>query len=403
MSFGHDVNKHLEYIKQALSQSKRPLSFFIGAGCPLSVRVNLRDNDGKQISDPLLPDVAGLTFLIDEQMKKSQPTSWTNILNVLKEDSIDTGNIENILTRIRALLNVAGHGTVRGFVADDLNKLDLEICKIIANEVNKELPVTTSPYHNLAIWARSYERNMPIHIFTTNYDLLIEQAFEESSAPYFDGFIGSRKAFFDLGAVEREEILPARWSRLWKIHGSLNWHMDENPNKSKIVYRSDQVSEASRHLIYPSHLKYDESRKMPYLAMLDRLKYFLMKPSSLMFINGYSFSDDHINDIITSGLDSNSSATVFAFLYGSLNDSKYSKAISIAENTHNLSIMAFDEAIIGRNRQKYQYSERPTLINYDKFVDLIDGGKNHCKLRLGDFAIFGALLKELSGISDEEK
>ena len=93
---------------------------------------------------------------------------------------------------------------------------------------------------------------------------------------YFDGFIGARKAFFDLGAVEDEDLLPPRWTRLWKIHGSLNWRLE---NETDVV-RTDEKTDKQSYLIYPSHLKYDQSRKMPYLAMLDRLKAFLLAPSS---------------------------------------------------------------------------------------------------------------------------
>lgn len=52
------------------------------------------------------------------------------------------------------------------------------------------------------------------------------------------------------------------------------------------------------HLIYPSHLKYEESRKMPYLALIDQLNRFIRKKSSLLILSGYSFNDGHLNDAI---------------------------------------------------------------------------------------------------------
>jgi hypothetical protein len=236
------------------------------------------------------------------------PRSWDKVVAIVKLDGGNEKNIEHLLSQIRLLKSVAGKGTAREMTEAELKTLDEEICKIISEEVSKALPDKRSPYHNLAIWARSVQRERPVHLFTTNYDLLAEQAFEESSAPYFDGFIGARRAFFDLGAVEDEDLLPARWTRLWKMHGSLNWRLVNG----KSVVRSDEKSADQSYLIYPSHLKYDQSRKMPYLAMMDRLKDFLLNNSSLLFMSGYSFGDEHINDIICRSLETNPSAHVFA-------------------------------------------------------------------------------------------
>lgn len=68
-------------------------------------------------------------------------------------------------------------------------------------------------------------------------------------------------------------------------------------------------------LIYPSILKYDQSRKMPFLAMTDRLTTFLLKPHAVLFVYGYSFGDEHINDTIINALKVNQSENVEALMY----------------------------------------------------------------------------------------
>ena len=93
---------------------------------------------------------------------------------------------------------------------------------------------------------------------------------EERRVPYFDGFVGSDNAFLDLESMA-EDDLPPRWARLWKIHGSINWWMTDK----KKLRRSRDKGEGEQLLIYPSHLKYEQSRQMPYYAMLDRLRVFL--------------------------------------------------------------------------------------------------------------------------------
>lgn len=382
----HDAVRQIGYIQQALSQNKRPTGFFVGAGCPLSIR-----NPDKT---PLIPDVAGLTQKIAEEFASGpDKADWDVLIESVREDGGEVGNIEHILSYIRQLAAVAGKSSVRGLDRGSLEKLDSIICGVISKLVDQLLPDLGSPYHNLAIWIRSIRRASPVQVFTTNYDLLLEQAMEESSTPYFDGFVGARQAFFDLGAVEDENILPARWARLWKIHGSLNWRLTAD---GKRVVRSDNEDKTASYLIYPSHLKYDQSRKMPYLAMLDRLKTFLLQPNSTLFMSGYSFSDEHINDVIRSSLEANPTAQTFALMYGDLDDDKYKKARECGCLLPNLTVIGDHSAIIGRNPGPWKVltdgippSMPPGAIKTDA-----DG---RAILGLGDFANFGTLVRYLTG------
>lgn len=385
----HDPVRQLSFIQQALSQSRKPIGFFIGAGCPLSVRVNERVEGDRTVTDPLIQDVVGLTKAITAQLETGPKATWDKVVGIVTGDGGDGSNIELLLSRIRTFASVAGTGEVRGLKSAELTALDTAVCQIISREVTRELPNKDTPYHNLAVWSRSIRRERPVHIFTTNYDLLLEQALEESSAPYFDGFVGTRKAFFDLGAVEDEGLLPPRWARLWKLHGSLNWRLEKNLT----VVRSDQKSADQGYLIYPSHLKYDQSRKMPYLAMLDRLKAFLLSPSALLFVCGYSFVDEHINDVICRGLEANPGAQLFGGLFGKIDDPRYALARQCALETPNLSLFGFDGAIIGRNPGGWA-SEDPDAIPPSAGVIGKEGAD--INFRLGDFAALGALLRNLA-------
>jgi hypothetical protein len=44
---------------------------------------------------------------------------------------------------------------------------------------------------DFAAWAARTNYLTPLEVFTVNYDLLIEEAFEEFLVPYFDGFVGT--------------------------------------------------------------------------------------------------------------------------------------------------------------------------------------------------------------------
>lgn len=67
-----------------------------------------------------------------------------------------------------------GDGLVRGFTEFELNSLEKEFCDKIADPVNKELPTGENGYRKLAKCISFINRSVPVEIFTTNYNLLME-------------------------------------------------------------------------------------------------------------------------------------------------------------------------------------------------------------------------------------
>jgi hypothetical protein len=391
MNRQHDPLLHSNYLRQCLSQEKRPLAIFIGAGCPTAVKVTV---DNKQI--PLIPDIAGMTSHVSQVLAKSKHKQLFETVSAhVKTDTGIAPDVESILSHIRSLKQVAGKESVRGCSAQDLDNIDTEICQLIGEVANKKLPSRTTPYHKTAAWIGAIQRIFPVEIFTTNYDLLMEQAFEENRVPYFDGFVGSARTFFDLQAIE-DDRLPARWARLWKIHGSLNWFEDQ----TGAIHRGH--FEGERRVIYPSHLKYDESRRMPYLAMIDRMRAFLKQPTAVLIICGYSFNDKHLNEVIHQGLQGNSLATAFALLYGDIKN--YPLAINLATSRSNLNLLADDEAVIGTKQSPWSQERDANICPRDtlavKWVDHPHPSKTNLKnahFELSDFATLGLFLEELIG------
>ncbi len=394
----HDPVKHVKFLRQTLSQSKKPLGFFISAGCPLAVKMP----DGK---GPLIPDVAKLTEFVTTELKSktTEKNNYDKLIDEVKLSNKDIKNIEDILSFLRGLKEVSIGNSVRGFTNKNLIELEKNICSKIVEKLMVNLPDKDTPYHKLAQWI-SIDREKPVEVFTTNYDLLLEEAFEDLSIPYFDGFVGSRQSFFDLRAVE-DNLIPKHWTRLWKIHGSINWFQKEN----KEVYRSIVTKEnGDSSLIYPSHLKYEQSRKMPYLALIDQLNKFLRLPNSLMVLTGYSFNDEHLNDTILSALKANPNSMVIALLFDTLsykNEEKvierYPKAMQLALSRNNLALWSFDEAIIGTVRGNWKIpSEMEEEDNLAKCIQKIKPNENAEEkhfLKLGDFALLGNFLQALIG------
>jgi hypothetical protein len=153
-------------------------------------------------------------------------------------------------------------------------------------------------------------------------------------------------------------------------------------------------------VIHPSHLKYEQSRKMPYLAMMDRLKKFLSTSSGALIVVGYSFRDQHLNDVIIQSLQGTPSAAVFALMHGPL--SNYSIAVQLAKERGNLSILATNGAVTGTKEHIWnEREEEPDTMLSGGAVEWKKGPKEEdswqAYFKLGDFVSFGAFLQDISG------
>lgn len=386
MDFAYDPVRQAGYIQQCLSQNKRPIGFFLAAGCSMAVL--------DEAGEPLIPNIEALTKIVAAKMTQSPAgKDFAIVLKNLKTDGNKSPNIEEILTHIRGLNEVAGQGEARGLKTAQLDGLDAEVCGEIVAAVTRDLPGTATPFHRLAAWVKGTTRDSAVEIFTTNYDLLIEQGLETHRVPYFDGFVGGRRPFFDSYAIE-EDVLPPRWARLSKLHGSVNWRQTEQGTP----YRCEGETENRRYMIYPSHLKYDESRRMPYLAMLDRLRQFLRMPSAVLVVCGYSFGDKHLNTSLVDGLQGNPRAMMFGLGFDPLD--KYPGAVELAETCGNFSFLARDKAVIGTRTAAWL--ERPAAEDLRDSI-AVEWEKVGSEERrrglflLGDFAKLGDFLAELIG------
>jgi hypothetical protein len=397
MPYLEDAHRQVGYLKQCLSNDKKPIGLFLGAGCPMAIRT-----DGDP-GGPLIPDIDGITKAVRNAL--SQCAECGPLLKVIDEHCTKDGrtdlNVEDMLSHVRALRAVAGNDSVRGLSAANLDRLDDEICQTIHKLVDKTLPTADTPYHRVASWVDAIAREHPVEILTTNYDLLMEQAFERRGVPYFDGFAGARQPFFDIRAME-EDRLPPRWARLWKLHGSINWY--QMPSKG--VFRGATNEKDLKRVIHPSHLKYEESRRMPYLAMIDRLRAFLRQPSATLLLCGYSFRDEHINEVIVQGLQGTQTAIAFALLFDKL--AKYPQATKLAAERSNLSLLASDAAVIGSRQSGWAERDAESLsqdlgrwVVWTPTNPADENSKRTAEFQLGDFAMFGQFLHELIGVARE--
>ncbi|MFD2231362.1 SIR2 family protein [Alkalimarinus sediminis] len=371
----HNPDQYMYDFQHVLTHSKKKIGILLGAGAPVSINIG---GSGKW--EPLIPDIAGLTKIVKSKLDDKKDIYAFNEL----EKTLSNSNIELILSRVRSLAEVIGEAEVHGLNAEGFNELSAKICKTIKEVVDKSLPDGENPYSHLISWINGINRDYAVEIFTTNYDLLLEEAMEKARTPYFDGFSGSKAAFFDPSSISSNDM-PPRWIRLWKLHGSINW----SKNFSNEVVRGDGASEGT--MVYPSHIKYDQTQSAPFSSLFDRLKNFLLEPDSLLLTTGFSFADAHITAKLDECLSENKSAAIFAFQFKNLSDEAFATKAAIRRS--NLSVYCKDGAVINGVEAKWKIGEEPSknwkLIRAEYWED--------DQFHLGDFVKFSKFLANSGG------
>jgi hypothetical protein len=209
--------------------------------------------------------------------------------------------------------------------------------------------------------------------------------------------------FFWQESVERlvnKNDLTNNWVRLWKIHGSLSWFWKENlENKSNKIIRQGKISKETAGqneiVIYPSKEKYDSSRRQPFIVYFDRLKNYLLSGELLFIFSGYSFLDQHINEIIFNCLRQNNRLHVVVFFYS---DIEVLRLQSLIVGYLNISVYGPKKAIINGVCGDWIFED--TDVSQKKPTDLYWQSDENNFL-LGDFRKLVNFLVSNSGRSNE--
>ena len=141
---------------------------------------------------------------------------------------------------------------------------------------------------------------------------------------------------------------------------------------------------------------------MPYLAMIDRLRAFLKQPTATLILSGYSFRDEHINEVIVQGLQCTQTAIAFALLFDKI--AEYPHAVALASKRSNLNLLARDGGVISGQNAKWSEKDAEAVssdngkwVTWTPLDPANENGKRKAKFTLGDFAVFGQFLQELVG------
>lgn len=331
----HDPREHIRGIHQILISDKKRIGFLFGAGSSYATG----------LPTVFVPAIEKMTQTIVAEVETHSAKFKAAIEEIQTETkAVNVAfNIETLLSSIEAKRAVIGGGKLNGLDSVGF----FELAKHVKTRVVKLVSVHETlladdrkklAHARLANWVQKARRRFPAEIFTTNYDYLFELALEGSGIPYFDGFSGSFEPFFCPEAVEDIEAYP-HLVKLWKMHGSLGWTYRES---DRAVIRQKSAPEDSI-LIYPSHLKYNTSKKQPYVGLIDRLCAFLQQDDAVLFTCGYSFGDDHINERIVTSLRRGANSHVIAMFYDETWTTDKKSVFGLADETNGVRRLATHE------------------------------------------------------------
>ena len=178
-----------------------------------------------------------------------------------------------------------------------------------------------APHHMLISFLLSFASRTPsrerLHIFTTNYDRLVEFGCDLAGLRTLDRFVGTLSPVFrasrlgiDLHynppGIRGEPRYLEGVAQLTKLHGSIDWkYEDRILRRIPLAFGAPeshpevQSDAAQSTIIYPNSAKDVETAWYPYAELFRDFSAALCRPNSALVTYGYGFGDDHISRVIS--------------------------------------------------------------------------------------------------------
>ena len=327
-----DLEKNEESIKKIQEAflkvlDNKNLSFLLGSGCSsYEIEKKVEDSNTsnikkEQIGIPVMAPMAKEFYNLSEFEENKE---W--LLRKLKID-VEEKNFEKNLEAFLSVLHSLSfyHSKINNKADEEAQKINqvikearnfiLEKCLNEENIKNKRdnelLEVYKTFYKKLLTRNSTLPR---LNIFTTNYDLYSERAMDSLGIHYANGFTGGISKYFNptifnYALAEKMDLSQSKWNvidnffYLYKIHGSVNWV--ENDDEGKL-FKIQEIQDPTFNtlkdketvMIHPTPLKYNASLGSPYSDLFREFQKKLMQNNNILVTIGYSFSDEHINNLI---------------------------------------------------------------------------------------------------------
>ncbi|MFY9300115.1 MAG: SIR2 family protein [Candidatus Nitrosotenuis sp.] len=157
----------------------------------------------------------------------------------------------------------------------------------------------------LPIFDRLRKSSEKLNVFTTNYDQAIEEFCSlNNEFRCVDGFKfdpDSRRLLWNKGDYTYfDKNTDSVNVYLYKLHGSLNWKLHRKYGPERTTFESKPTDEKYEEdfLIYPTLSPKDGAKKEPYKTIRKHFSQEMSKSDGCIVI-GFSFRDQHLNEIFT--------------------------------------------------------------------------------------------------------
>ena len=297
----------------ALLQTEH-LNLLIGAGLTTGLARLAKFNDGPNMRAPL-PLKDDLLRQVEDAAKRFA-------------EAAERGDEENIEDRLRVAISAAdGLRLIGDTRADDLDTaidsaLETLRQSISATEAalreSAGIPVAGNATLQglLMTFLGSFAGRAPtrdrLHVFTTNYDRVVEWGAELSGLRVVDRFVGTLEPVFRSSRLEVDYHYSPPGSvrdprhldgvfRLTKLHGSVDWKWESERRRvvrAPLPFGSAGGPDPADLIIFPNAAKDIETTFYPYADLFRDFSAALCRPHSALITYGYSFGDDHINRVI---------------------------------------------------------------------------------------------------------
>lgn len=224
-------------------------------------------------------------------------------------DGADSDSLKSLKAEL-ATLNTDIDAAIRGLIEGILGAE----CGVISQSEQREDALLILVSFLMSFASRTGTRDR-LHVFTTNYDRLIEFGAELAGIRLIDRFVGSLSPIFrasrldvDLHynppGIRGEPRYLEGVARFTKLHGSLDW-VDQDREVRRIAlpfgateFKPYLPEGCQNVLIYPNDAKDRETTDYPYVELHRDFAASVCRPNSVLVTYGYSFGDDHINRVI---------------------------------------------------------------------------------------------------------
>jgi SIR2-like domain len=155
------------------------------------------------------------------------------------------------------------------------------------------------------------------HIFSLNYDPIVELAADEERIRIIDGFGGMYNPYFD-PTLFRQVIGYRRiikWRpifdqlkgmvHLYKLHGSIGWYEASSGGVRRGAFTSPLPSGARQLMIPPQRRKASDTGAPPYSTLWSHFRDVLTLDTpniNRLIVIGYSMRDEHVNVVLANAL-----------------------------------------------------------------------------------------------------